>query len=296
MRAEIVSFFIFSIFSHRRGAGQVEDISSPRPWRSDILLLERTSFPLLQIEMPSSTHISQGVRQSSAQTQSIFGCQHHHDNVATNVALHLIGHPNSTDQPTIEKRRISVQCEATTRMWSWESSEPPYAGQSLASSCLGNSAANPARRQCPGSHDVHPWGQSECRHSNLFPVEKPKATAPDSHLQRRIQSGPSTCSAIPGSSVGAPVMVVLETKHNGHRRLSSPTPKMPPTRRQLTAWTRPIPRPLSQGRRLLRALPALPATGPLRPRNTSSTMLKIVHPGDSFYVRGPISNLDYSTG
>lgn len=158
-------------------------------------------------------------------------------------------------------------------MWSWESSEPPYAGQSLAGSCLGNSAANPARRQCPGSHVVHPWGQSECRHSNLFPVENPKATAPDSHLQRRIQSGPSTCSAIPESSVGAPVMVVSKTKHNGHRRLSSSTPKMPPTRRQLTAWTRPLLKLLNQGRPLMRALTALPVTGLLRARKTFGTIV-----------------------
>lgn len=139
------------------------------------------------------------------------------------------------------------------------SPEPDRQPQSLMGSCLGNSAANPARRQCPGSHDVHPWGQSECRHSNLFPVENPKskgATGSDSHLQQRSQSGPSTCSAIPGSSVGTPATVVLETKHNRHRRPLSSTPKMPPTR-QSTAWTRPLPKLLNQGRRLLRALSAI---------------------------------------
>lgn len=42
--AETVLFNIFSIFSHRRRAGQVDDISSSRPWRFDTSISSAPSF------------------------------------------------------------------------------------------------------------------------------------------------------------------------------------------------------------------------------------------------------------
>lgn len=152
--AEIVLFNIFSIFSHRRRAGQVDDISSSRPWRFDTSISSAPSFLSSNRNAFINTHL--------LMRAAVIATNPEHVGLSTppRQRRHECGitpdwprEGRPINQPLRNGEFLS-NAKQRHECGLGESSEPPHAAQSLAGSCLGNSAANPARRRCPGSHDV----------------------------------------------------------------------------------------------------------------------------------------------